>query len=62
MNHDLVVPDGVAGDLRLVVREIEAMTADVTALGIDAPDKLADRAVCRRGGRLDPMTAPLRRR
>jgi hypothetical protein len=41
----VVVPDGVAGELRLVVREVEAMTANVTTLGVDAPDELADRTV-----------------
>lgn len=41
----VVVPSGVAGDLRLVVREVEEMTENVTALGIDAPDELADRTV-----------------
>lgn len=31
--------------LRLVVREVEEMHSDVSALGVDAPDELADRTV-----------------
>ncbi|MEV7099721.1 hypothetical protein AB0M80_43585 [Amycolatopsis sp. NPDC051045] len=40
----LVLPtDG--GQLRLVVREVEEMRSDASALGVDAPDELADRTV-----------------